>query len=181
MIAIRRYGIDVIDSQHLAETHTQLLGKYCVKQGQPHNHLAQPAFSQDHFQTGPPPSTESPIAATREQSEPVSATSAPDIAAQIQQEERTPSKKKSGVDSAATSRTVKIGLASIPVQEGHREESGWEKQFKALKLWRLENGHVSLFGFCLRTMQGNLMKSDEQPYSAMFLRGARQILGLVGG
>ena len=71
-------------------------------------------------------------------------TSAPDTAAQIQQDERAPT-KKSTVDSATTLRTVKIGLASIPLEEGHREESGWEKQFKALKLWRLENGHVSFF------------------------------------
>lgn len=89
-------------------------------------------------------------------------TSASDTAAH-QQDERAPS-KKSGVDSAATLRTVKIGLASIPVEGGHREESGWEKQFKALKLWRLENGHVSFFSsfssdFLFENRAWNLTKS----------------------
>mmetsp|Transcript_17163 Transcript_17163/g.39898 ORF Transcript_17163/g.39898 Transcript_17163/m.39898 type:complete len:519 (+) Transcript_17163:122-1678(+) len=130
------------------------------------NHQQQTASSQERFRAGPTPSTEPPLAMTHKRSEPVSVTSASDTAAH-QQDERAPS-KKSGVDSAATLRTVKIGLASIPVEGGHREESGWEKQFKALKLWRLENGHCNVPARCETDARlGRWVMTQRRQYALM--------------
>lgn len=44
--------------------------------------------------------------------------------------------------------TMMLGLATLPVQENHREDPGWEAQFRVLSKWRMEKGHCKIPARC---------------------------------